>query len=251
MKITAVSGAILLGISGFSTAAGAEPAPGRGQQSFDWSGSYIGIHLGYGWGESDFVDDAYNGVGSYYPPVKWEVDTGGLMAGLSAGRNWHRNRMVFGIEGEIGYLNLSDQTLQPGLDPDDFPYDAYGTVDDDWYGGLSVRLGYALDRALLYVKVGAVYSASELGFLDTCTEAPCGNSMADATEKAGWGYQLGIGVERAVSDRWTFKAEYAHLDFGDTTIRGRGIGGGFDGMAYRILSDLTVQTVRVGVNYAF
>lgn len=247
MKIATIAGAFLLGIASAATA-NAESA--SSESAFDWAGPYVGINLGYGWGGSNFVDSDYNGVG-IFPTVRWDTSSDGFLAGINAGYNWRRDRVVFGLEGEIGHMNLSGGKMQPGVDPFGVPYDASGTVDKGWYGGLSARLGYAWDRTLVYAKAGVVYSGAKLGFVDTCTVAPCGNSTANASKRAGWGYQLGAGVEHALSNRWTVKAEYAYLDFGHVSIRGRGVGGGFDGDPFNTRADLSVHTVKIGLNYKF
>lgn len=249
VKKIIIAGALLLGCAGVASAAGAEPTSGN-QSPYDWSGSYIGLHLGYGWGDSTFVDNEYNGVGTF-PEVKWGVKSDGLIGGLNGGHNWHRDDFVYGIEGEVGHLNLSGNRLQPGVDPLGDPYDGFGTVGKGWYGGLSARAGYALDRTLLYAKAGVVYSAAKLGFSDTCTVAPCGNSTANASEKVGWGYQLGAGLDYALTDRWIVKAEYAYMDFGKSKISGQGVGGGFAGVPFSIRSDLSIHTLKLGVNYKF
>jgi outer membrane immunogenic protein len=248
VKVIIVAGALLLGTA---SVASATDFASREQSPFNWSGSYTGIQIGYGWGRSNFIDNEYNGIPPFFPEVRWGVDSDGLLAGINAGHNWHRDNVVIGVEGEIGYLNLSGKKLQPGVDPYGDPYDASGTVGQGWYGGLSARLGYALDRTLLYTKAGAIYSGSTLGFVDTCTTAPCGNSTTNSSKKVGWGYQLGAGIEYAVTASWTLKAEYMFLDFGRSTISGIGMGGGFDGVAYHIHSDISMHTVKVGVNYHF
>ena len=155
------------------------------------------------------------------------------------------------MEGEIGRLNLSGKKRQPGVDPLGAPYDASGSVDQGWYGGLSARLGYAWNRTLVYTKAGVVYSGAKLGFSDTCTVSPCGDATANASEKVGWGYQLGAGVEYAVTNSWRAKLEYAYMDFGNSTIRGKMVGGSFDGVPYNIRSDLSIHTVKVGLSYSF
>lgn len=248
MTITRIIGTLLLGSAGLAAAAGSEPASSN--KPFDWSGPYVGIHLGHGWSDSNFVDSNYNGAPPF-PTVAWGVDSDRLLAGFNAGYNWRRDDRVWGIEGEIGRLNLSSIVLQPGVDPFGAPYDASGTVDGGWHAGLSARLGYASDRTLLYAKAGVVYSRAKLGILDTCTVAPCGNTTLSASEKVGLGYQLGAGVEHALTDRWTIKAEYTYMDFGNGTISGAGVGGAFNGVPFNIQSDLSVHTVRVGLNYKF
>lgn len=241
---------LIAGVSASSAADLMRPAPAV-PTAFDWTGAYVGLHLGYGWGDSDFVDSEYNGAPPYYPVVNWSVDSDGWLGGAQAGYNFQHGAAVFGVEGEIGYLNLRGTKVQPGLDPYGFPYDGYGKVRGGWYGAISARLGYALDRTLIYVKGGAVYSGAKLGFLDTCTEDPCGNTTISISKKVEWGYLLGAGVEHAWTDNLTAKIEYAYMDFGRSTIHGLGYVGGWNAVPFNIRSDLSVHSVRLGINYKF
>lgn len=250
MRNMILAGALLLGSMGAALAEGSNQNGGKGQAAFDWSGSYIGLHLGYGWGDSTFTDDEYNGIGGF-PDIRWDVDSDGWIGGINGGHNWRHDDLVFGVEGEFGHLNIRGTALQPGVDPFGAPYDAYGTVRKGWYGGLSARAGYAWSRTLFYAKAGAVYSAAKLGFDDTCVAAPCGNSVASLSEKVGWGYQLGGGVDHALTERWIIKAEYAYMDFGRTKMSGKGVGGAFHDHPFSIRSDLSIHTIKIGVNYKF
>lgn len=65
-----------------------------------------------------------------------------------------------------------------------------------------------------------VGSIPGLGFVDPCSTAPCCTGLVDASQRVGWGYQLGAGLEYAQAESWTVKAEYAYMDFGSTTISG-------------------------------
>jgi outer membrane immunogenic protein len=248
MKMLVLAGAFLLGGSGFAFATEAKKTP---MESFDWSGAYAGVHLGYGWGDSRFTDAEYNGFPPFFPTVIWDVGSDGFLGGIQAGYNVQTGSVVLSVEGELGYLGLKGGKLQPGTDPFDVPYDASGTIDKDWYGGISARLGYAWERTLFYLEGGAVYSAANLGFIDTCVTAPCGDTMIEAYKSAGWGYQLGGGVEYAVARNWTIKAEYVYFDFGSHMITGTGVGGSFEGMVFNIHSNLSVHTAKAGLNYKF
>lgn len=212
---------------------------------------YIGFHLGYGRGEADFNDSSYNGGFAHFPVLRWETTARGGLAGVQAGYNWQRDDWVFGLEAELGYLDLHGKRFQPGLDPDGKPYDAAGHVDANWYAGLVGRLGYAFDRTLVYAKAGAVYSHAQLSYRDTCVTAPCGNTVISASDRVGWGYQLGAGVEHAVDERWTVRAEYAWFDFGSKHMDGVGIDGVSNGVYHRFRADLTAHTLKLGVNYRF
>lgn len=249
MRIRLVFAAMLLGFADLASAESismTEPTAPH-----DWSGTYLGLHLGYGRGEADFKDATYNGGVGSFPVVNWEADHSGALVGLQAGYNWQRGKLVFGLEGEIGYLDIDGKELPPGLDPFGDPYDASGTINGDWYAGLGARVGYAFQQTLLYAKAGAVYSRTELGFVDTCITAPCGTGLVDASERVGWGYQLGAGLEHALAERWTIKLEYAYIDFGSTTIRGTTSGVGFEGRSVAVESDLSTHTVKLGMNYRF
>jgi outer membrane immunogenic protein len=251
MNVGAFAGALLLGVVSFPSFADSDTMAHKTSNGFDWSGAYVGLHLGYGWGGADFEDNEYNGAPPF-PEVNWDADDNGFLGGIQAGYNWQRDHIVYGLEAELGFLDLDKKKFPSGVDPIlGLPYDAAGTVDGDLYAGLSARLGYAWDRTLFYGKVGAVYSRAELGFLDTCTAAPCGNGAINAKDRVDWGYQIGAGLEHAIADSWTIRAEYAYLDFGNDTISGTGTSGVNAGKRYKIDADLTVQTLKFGLNYKF
>lgn len=64
--------------------------------------------------------------------------------------------------------------------------------------------------------------------------------------QAGW--TVGGGVEYAVSDHWSVKAEYLYLDFG--SVSGVGVlTPGFAGFFYTNSSHLTANLARFGLNY--
>jgi outer membrane immunogenic protein len=225
--------------------------PAWSQEGHDWSGAYVGVHGGHAWGASEYTDAEYNGGFLIYPVVNWDVGSDGPLAGIHGGYNLQHGSFVVGIEGELGYLGLDGSAMQPGVDPVGVAYDAGGVIEKGLYGGLSLRLGVAFDRTLLYGKGGAVYSTAKVGFLDACDVAPCGNILFDASEEAGWGYQLGGGVEHALTDNWSIRGEYSYLDFGSVGIDGTMVGGGRTGDPAHVDADLAVHAFRIGVNYDF
>jgi outer membrane immunogenic protein len=243
MKRSLLAGVFMMGLAGSALAS--ERAIG------DWAGAYAGAHLGYGWAKADFRDGTYNGGVGPFPVVKWDARDDGLLAGIQGGHNWQRDNLVFGLEAELGYLDIDARRRQPGVDPYAVAYDANGSVKGDWYLGLSARLGYAFERTLVYAKAGAVYSRAELGFSDYCITGFCGTGFLDASERAGWGYQLGAGVEHALSERWALNAQYSYLNFGRVSMRTIAGGVGFAGNAYKAEGELEVHTLKLGLNYRF
>ena len=236
MKVKALAALALLGSTAFAFAA--DPMVETPVYSaYNWSGAYVGLHLGYGWGDSDFTDrDGWNLTGQTF-----SFDPDGFLGGAQAGYNWQSGSLVFGGELEIGYLDLDGS----GLQVDGQFNDTYGHVDGGLYAGLSARLGYAMDRTLFYAKAGGVYYDGEFSLSDAVTLA--GPGELSGSQTVGWGYQIGGGVEHAVTDNWTLKLEYAYFDFGSETVTG------FEpsGTPWNYGADLSAHTVKIGVNYKF
>src|SRR5450759_1855007 len=62
---------------------------------YDWSGIYVGGHIGYLWGSTRVEED---GVVTE-PGAK----TDGVIGGVLAGYNWQSGPVVLGIDGDFGW----------------------------------------------------------------------------------------------------------------------------------------------------
>ena len=71
-----------------------------------WSGPFVGVTLGYGFGKTDAA------VG--------DIDTDGVLAGGFAGYNFQNGNFVYGLEGDVGYNAMDGATAgtssQAGVD---------------------------------------------------------------------------------------------------------------------------------------
>ena len=104
------------------------------------------------------------------------------------------------------------------------------------YGDITGRIGYALDRTLVYAKGG-------FGFFngDATVRDPSARNFTTKTQSfTGW--TLGAGVEYKITPNWSVKAEYLHFDLGDQEVR-------FRNSLARWDNTVTVDTVKVGLNY--
>src|SRR6185436_14611047 len=82
----------------------------------------------------------------------------------------------------------------------------------DWYGAITGRGGYATERGLFYLKGGVGFANLQSSVTDTCSIAPCGAGLLNAsTEKFRAFFVGGGGMEWAWHDKWTVKAEYLYL----------------------------------------
>src|SRR6266852_5522377 len=150
---------------------------------YNWTGFYVGINGGGGWGRS-----------------KWDtVDTFDLSGGLigaTIGYNWQfAGQVVVGVEGDIDWSGIKGNTTT--LCP-------FGCeTRNSWLGTVRGRLGYAFDRFLPFVTGGLA-----VGDIKASTPFFPGGS----TTTAGW--TVGGGLEFAVVSNVTLKAEYLYVDLG-------------------------------------
>jgi outer membrane immunogenic protein len=182
-------------------------------QAYNWTGFYLGLNGGGGWGDSH-----WQGIG--------RTDLSGAMAGGTAGYNWQLGRAVLGLEGDVDWSNLtgtSASPLCPGC-----------TTSDTWLSTVRGRVGYAFDRFLPYVTGGLA-----TGDIRAAVPGLPGGTSANA------GWTVGGGVEFALPGNWSAKAEYLHIDLGAFNC-------GVDcGGAPNENVSLRDNVFRAGVNYHF
>jgi len=160
-----------------------------------WQGWYLGGHVGYAHGKSSSTlsnaapSSASSSVGSLY---------GGTLVGYSAQLC---SRLVLGMEADVSFPNF--------LDDDDLvssrPTSA-GSVAEriDVLGRARGRLGYALDRWLLYGAGGLAWSLGR--FTQSSGQPP----TDDARFHFRPGWTAGAGVEFVFAPRWTTRLEYVY-----------------------------------------
>ena len=178
---------------------------------FTWTGFYVGINGGYGWGRSD--------ISAPFTPGAYDI-SGGLVGG-TIGYNYQVNQFVFGLEGDIDASWIKGSATCGGLTCE---------TKNTWLGTARGRLGYAMGRFLPYVTGGGAFGDIK----------PNVSGFGGSSEtKFGW--TLGGGVEYALDGPWTVKLEYLYVDLG----RGGSIAAtGAD-------SKFQSNIVRAGINYKF
>jgi outer membrane immunogenic protein len=141
-----------------------------------WSGFYVGINGGYGWGTADAA-----GV---------NADPKGIVAGGTLGYNLQTGAWVWGVEGDFNYSGMKDDVA--GVD-----------VKVPWFATLRGRIGYAGWNAWMpYITGGATYAKFE---------ASGAGANADDS-RVGW--TVGAGIEYALFNNWSVKLEYLYADLG-------------------------------------
>jgi outer membrane immunogenic protein len=168
---------------------------------FSWTGCYIGAHGGYGWGHKTWSE-----VGPLATVQFTEHDVDGWLVGGQVGCNYQQDRWVFGVEGQASWANITgDSTLiQPG-------FSANYHTKADIVGTLALRLGYAFDRTLLYVKGGAAF-AHERHWGEVTINGV--TALAETDKYLRWGWTVGGGLEYAFTSNWSSKIEYNYMGLG-------------------------------------
>ena len=104
--------------------------------AYDWSGFYVGGHLGYLWGKTSVVDD-----GVLTEPG---APTNGVIGGVLAGYNWQSGPLVLGIEGDIGWTNAVGRGLVAIITTT-----SPNTYDLRWTSHVDGKAGYAVGQPVL------------------------------------------------------------------------------------------------------
>ena len=237
--------AAALAMTGASAAA--DPLPG----AVDWSGAYVGVHGGGALARLDFADPF--GTSIFGDTAR----TTGFLGGIQAGYNWQFGAAVVGLEADASLANLEGTSTCFAYSG--FYVSSYCRTKADRVGTIAGRLGWALpgdQRTLLFGKGGLAWEH------DSVTAYPNRTELSSSTRTSGllWGWVLGGGVERALNARWSLKAEYDYMRFGDqafATPESRfqsvvGHPGKLDVVpqtATAISQD--VQLVKIGLNYRF
>jgi outer membrane immunogenic protein len=213
----------------------APPAP----LAFDWSGIYVGAHIGYGWGNTDITDHTLFGNIFGIPTQKF--DTNGFLGGLQGGWNYQFGRFVLGSEVDFSWSDVKgDQTSALFIGTSSISRSSKAK----WMGTATTRLGYAWDRVLVYSKLGAAWAHYDYNDNLTLGGVSVYNSSASET-RSGW--TVGTGIEWAFLDNWSAKVEYDYIDFGRRTVDFASVGP----IPVNLDVDQRISQVKVGLNYRF
>jgi opacity protein-like surface antigen len=246
---------------------------------FDWEGFYVGAHTGTATDDVSFTQTNLTWTGSAPPfSLSSSVNTGesgtlratNVIGGLQAGYNWVLpGPYLFGLEADISGTDISStvRTSPPG-DPS-----AVAQWNDkvNTFGTARARLGYIAGPWLFYATGGFGWEYDK--FTRTQLAAPfftaapfvdvhapfAGTAVTASHLRAGW--TAGAGIEWAFARTWTVKLEYLHIDTQAELLSGGTLNftnvaavpptRQFTSSVTAQTSNLTLDTVRVGINHTF
>ncbi len=161
-----------------------------------WAGFYAGGQLGYQWGRSTFSTHVPGEALTLQQP---SYSDAGVLGGAHVGYLWQVHQFVFGLEGDIDGSNYNGSAQSLGTIRE--------STHENVMGSLRARAGYTWNRILAYGTGGVAFST----FRNTGSVAGV-TQNADDTMRVGW--TLGAGLEYAVNNDWSVRAEYRYTDTG-------------------------------------
>jgi outer membrane immunogenic protein len=180
---------------------------------WNWTGFYIGINGGYGFGKSNWTS-AGGTTGDF--------NVNGALAGGTIGYNLQTGLWVWGLEGDVdaSWIKGTDATV-------------CCETKNSWLATARGRIGYAFDRWMPFLTGGAAFGDVKM--------TPIGFGSETDTR---FGWTVGGGLEYAFMGAWSAKLEYLYVDLGKASCSVATCG---------VANDVTFKTsiVRGGINYHF
>ncbi|MDH4981072.1 carbohydrate porin [Hyphomicrobium sp. D-2] len=236
MPIRTTTALAALALMSLSAATRADETAAPSPAPYNWSGAYVGGTFSADWGQSKWAQDGggggtASGTMGLGNPYDFFAGTGSYATGLSAGYDYQLPEgVVIGVASDISFPSLinGSATANGATQWDD------GVL---MSGTVRGRLGLALDRFLLYGTAGYAWAQEQA----TATDIASGNTQTRRPMRHGW--VAGGGVEAMLGRNWSADLSYLYTDYGS---------GAFhlpDGTGFQ--SDITLQSVRMGLNYRF
>ncbi|MBR0776835.1 carbohydrate porin [Bradyrhizobium diazoefficiens] len=191
---------------------------------YDWTGLYIGAHVGYTTGTSSatLIDPTVATNNNRFT---------GATGGVQAGYNWRLNSsLLVGLEGDISFPNYlpSNHVVNSALTPLSFAEERW-----DYFASVRGRVGYTSGNWLFYATGGLAFAGER--FLSTRT-----GDVEDRRLNTRLGWAAGAGVEYAFAPHWTARLEYLYRKFEDVNVTFP------SGVNYA--SSVDLHAIRVGLN---
>jgi outer membrane immunogenic protein len=199
---------------------------------FSWTGFYIGGQVGYEWGYTVADPSALRGVGNILAivPGPYSHDADGIVGGLHLGYDYQISQFVIGVEGDVNGSSYegSRTIFGPIVGSERTPID----------GSIRGRAGIAFDRILVYATGGAAFGDFQTTIFD-----PGVFSESVYPLRVGW--TVGGGLEYAIDNNWSVRAEYRYTDYGSFNVVYP------TPLAYTVHYHPTDNRVQVGFSYLF
>jgi outer membrane immunogenic protein len=253
--LSLLASATALGLASAASAADlarpAYKAPPPPPPIFSWTGFYIGVNVGAGWGTKEYeqqvpLGQILGGLPTLISDGSHTVN--GALAGGQVGFNYQVGPTVWGVEVQADWANLRGKS-NCGLI-------ALWNCDTkvDGLATFAGRFGLTSNQTLVYVKGGAAWAHDKYNINLLGLNIP-GIVQPSEIQDNRWGWMIGTGVEQAIFGGWSAKVEYNYMDFGNKDYRFNAVPGLNGTIAAGLLDHFNVteriHLIKFGVNYRF
>jgi outer membrane immunogenic protein len=234
----------------------------------NWTGCYVGGDVGTMLGrDSGYSTTAASTAGVLPGAVSLagvgqltqNYNTTGVAGGFYGGCNYQFGAWVIGAEGDWTVNNNEGQSFSvngpsanvvlPGVV---LPPGFYASSKENWLVTARGRLGYAVDKWLLYVTGGAAWAKINSSYTVTPVSASA-VTWADQQSDTRSGWTVGVGYEYMLPYNWSIRSEYLFVKIPSYTTFNPGTGNGplLTGAPTNLSHDLTNNIFRAGLAYKF
>jgi outer membrane immunogenic protein len=166
---------------------------------WSWAGPYIGLNAGVAWRNTSFSNpDAFGTITA--DPI-WSDHATSFIGGGQIGYNWQSGNLVYGVEGDIDWVNGKSSAATPG--------GTQSSTKMDWMSTIRGRAGVTVSPRILAYLTGGVALAR---FSDIWGFPPTTDVFTSNNVRAGW--TGGGGLEYMLDPHWTVRVEGLYADFG-------------------------------------
>ncbi len=202
---------------------------------FSWTGPYVGLHVGGAVAGTTTV----SGTTLAGTPVNASFNRDGVFGGLHLGYNIQAGAFVIGLQGEYNFAGVTGNSTA-GIFALSSALRQFGSVDG--------RIGLAFNRWLIYGIGGFAYADQRHSIVTGAFDL----TRDYAANEYGW--DVGGGVEYALTNNWTARVEYRYYNWGSKgftdTVFNASPALGIPVVAFHKTTE-TMHTIRAGLTYKF
>ena len=209
----------------------AQPVP------YSWTGCYVGVAGGGGWGRSRHISGE---PATFGQNITNDSNVSGGIVGVEYGCNYLQSGpFVLGTESDFSWTSIrgSGSNIPPSN-----PLIRSG-ANEQWLSTTRVRAGFLANNQLLLYATGGLAS----GRIEATIDRTALDGLTYSEAHWRWGWTAGGGIEYALGGGWSAKADYLYVRLASQTYISPPI------PPFTTRSDVPFaeHIVRIGVNYKF
>jgi len=228
-----------------------------------FTGFYVGGNIGSALGRSDATTT--NVAGDYFASTSvtaiaaagaQKLSSSNVTGSGHAGFDLQAGGFVVGVEGEFGYLGVSENQSTT----EDYPccaptaFTVSQSMKSEWELGVRPRAGVTISRALIYVTGGL--AATDLNYQEMFTDTYDSALETGGVKKTAVGWTVGGGVELRLVHHLAARVEYLYDDFGRVSTTSTNFEIGTPPSAdptpvFTMSANDRVNVVQFGLDYRF